>query len=84
MTDDLTTAPRPHVRAGSIAWGLIVIAAASLTLWVAFDPDRRGAVTDWVLSLNAGGFVLVGVLVLGGILLLAGILAAIGRAQRRS
>jgi hypothetical protein len=83
MTDDITTVPRPQVRAGSIAWGLIVIAAASATVWVAFDPDRRSAVTDWVLSLNAGGFILVGVLVLGGILLLAGILAAIGRAQRR-
>ncbi|MCU1409766.1 MAG: hypothetical protein JWR04_473 [Rhodoglobus sp.] len=84
MSNDLTADPRPHVRAGSIAWGLIVIVAASAVLWVAYDPARRAAVTDWVLSLTAGGFVLVGVLVLGGILLLAGILAAIRRAQRRS
>ena len=83
MSDDITTTPRPHVRAGSIAWGLIVIAAASVTLWVALEPQRRTAVTDWALSLNAGGLVLIGVLLLGGILLLAGILAAIGRAQRR-
>ena len=62
MTDDLTTDPRPHVRAGAIAWGLIVIAAASLVLWVALDPDRRAAVTDWATSLTLGGFVLVGVL----------------------
>lgn len=83
MSDDVTTTARPHVRAGSIAWGLIVIAAASVTLWVTFDADRRGAVTDWATSLTAGGLVLVGVLVLGGILLIAGILAAIRRAQRR-
>ena len=82
MTDDLSPA-RPHVRAGAIAWGLIVIAAASLVLWVAFDPDRRAAVTDWATSLTVGGLVLVGVLVLGGVLLVSGILAAIGRAQRR-
>jgi hypothetical protein len=82
MTDDLTPA-RPHVRAGAIAWGLIVIATASLVLWVAFDPDRREGVTEWATSLTVGGFVLVGVLVLGGILLVSGILAAIRRAQRR-
>lgn len=84
MSDDLTTDPRPHVRAGSIAWGLIVIVAASLVLWVAYDPAQREAITDWALSLTAGGLVLVGVLVLGGILLLAGVLAAIRRAQRRA
>lgn len=84
MTDDVTTTPRPHVRAGAIAWGLIVMVAASLVLWVAYDPARREALTHWALSLSAGGFVLVGVLVLGGILLLSGILAAIRRAQRRS
>ncbi|CAN5296323.1 hypothetical protein BH11ACT5_BH11ACT5_26880 [soil metagenome] len=84
MSDDVTTTPRPRVRAGSVAWGLIVIVTASATLWVAFDPDRRRAVTDWATSLTPGGFVLVLVLVLGGILLLAGILAAIRRAQRRS
>lgn len=76
--------PRPRVRAGSIAWGLIVITAASLVLWVAYDPARRSAVTDWALSLTPGGVVLVGVLALGGILLLAGVLAAIRRAQRRA
>ena len=84
MSNDVTTEPRPHVRAGSIAWGLIVIVAASLVLWAAYDPSRRAAITEWALSLTAGGLVLVGVLVLGGILLLAGILAAIRRAQRRS
>jgi len=83
MTTDVTPDPRPHVRAGSIAWGLIVIVSASLVVWVAFDPARREALTDWALSLTAGGLVLVGVLVLGGILLLAGILAAIRHAQRR-
>lgn len=84
MTDDVTTDPRPRVRAGSIAWGLIVIVTASLVLWVAYDPARRAGVTDWALSLTPGGLVVIGVLLLGGILLLAGVLAAIRRAQRRS
>lgn len=84
MSDDTSTTTRPHVRAGSIAWGLIVIAAASATLWVAFDTARRAALADWATSLTAGGFVLLGVLMLGGVLVLAGILAAIRHAQRRT
>ena len=85
MNEDVTPpAPRPHVRAGCIAWGLIVIAVASAALWTSRDAGRRAALADWATSLTAGGLVLVGVLVLGGILLLGGILAAIRHAQRRS
>ena len=83
-TDTLTHDPRPHVRAGSIAWGLIVIASASLVLWVSALPSRRAAVADWVLSLTPGDAALVAVLACGAIVLIAGVLAAIRRAQRRS
>jgi len=87
MTDDtatITTAPRPYVRAGSVAWGLILIAAASLVLWVTGDDARREAVAEWTRTLTPGTAVVVAVLVLGGILLLAGVLAAIRRVQRRA
>ena len=93
MSDETTTpttplqtpAPiRPHVRAGSIASGAIVVAVAALVLWVTSEPSRREAVTDWALTLTPGGAALVGVLVLGGFLLLGGVLAAIRRAQRKS
>jgi hypothetical protein len=83
MTDE-TTPERPHVRAGSIAWGLIVIATAAAVLWVVAEPARRSAVTDWAATLTPGGAALVAVLVCGAILLLSGVLAAIRRAQRRS
>lgn len=85
MSDDQTTptAARPHVRAGAIAWGLIVITTASLLLWVVSEPARRDAATDWVLALTPGNAALVGVLVIGSILVLAGVLAGIRRLQRR-
>ena len=83
-TDALTHDPRPHVRAGSIVWGLIVIASASLVLWVSAVPSRRAAVADWVLGLTPGDAALVAVLACGAIVLIAGVLAAIRRAQRRS
>ena len=87
MSDNTTTtttpAARPHVRAGSIAWGLIVIAAASLALWVSAVPARRTAVADWVLALTPGDAALVAVLACGAIVLIAGVLAAIRRAQKR-
>jgi len=82
MSDDLATTPRPHVRAGSITWGLIVIVTASLALWVAVDDGRRDAVIDWMLALTPGTAALVGALALGGILLIGGVLAAIRHAQR--
>ena len=76
MSDDTTTTPtttpRPHVRAGSIAWGLIVVTTGALVLWVLSNVDRREAVADWVLALTPGGIAIVGVL------------AAIRRAQRRT
>lgn len=83
MSDELDTAPRPHVRAGSIVWGAIVITVAALALWVAVSGTRREAAIDWMLALTPGTAAVVGVLALGGILLIAGVLAAIRRAQRQ-
>ena len=83
-TTTTTTPLRAHVRAGSIAWGLIVISGAAIALWVSGSGARRAALLDWMLELTPGTSVLLGVLVLGGILLLAGVLAVIRRAQRRN
>lgn len=88
MTDtqlipETTPDERPRIRAGAIAWGLIVIAAAVGLLTIAIDPNRRDAVITWVMNLTPGNAIVVGVLVLGGFLLLMGLLAGIRKAQRR-
>ncbi len=82
MSTELDPAPRPHVRAGSLVWGAIVITVAALTLWVAVSDTRREAAIDWMLALTPGTAGIVAALACGGILLIAGVLAAIRHAQR--
>ena len=83
LADEAAPVARPHVRAGSIAWGLIVITGAALVLWVIAEPARRSAVAEWATTLTPGGVALVAILACGAILLLAGVLTAIRRAQHR-
>ncbi len=81
-TPQSPVAARPRIRAGAIAWGLIVIAVAAGTLYTIASDERREAAVRWFSTLTPGGAAIVGVLVLGGFLLLLGILAAIRHAQR--
>jgi hypothetical protein len=75
--------PRPRIRFGAIAWGLIICAIATTTFWVATDDGRRDAFGNWLIGLTPGTFGLIVMLILGGLLLLWGGLAAIRRSQER-
>jgi len=73
--------PRPRTRFGAIAWGLILCAAAGVTLWFAADETRRTEFANWATSLTPGTAGLIVLVILGGLLLLWGSLAAIRRSQ---
>ena len=75
--------PRPRIRFGAIAWGLIVCALAATTLWISTDESRRIAFGDWISGLTPGTSGLIMLLILGILLLLWGGLAAIRRSQER-
>lgn len=74
--------PRPRIRFGTIAWGLIVCAIAATTLAVIGDPARRAGFGGWLLQLDGRAAVNIAVLAFGALLLLLGLLAVIRRAQR--
>jgi len=80
----ITTArePRPRIRFGTIAWGLIVCAIAATTLAIISDPERRDGFGGWLLQLDGRSAVNIAVLAFGALLLLLGLLAVIRRAQR--
>ncbi len=75
--------PRPRIRAGAMVWGVLLCAVAGLTLWVATDPARERAFSDWIAGLPDGAAGLILLLILGALLLLWGALAAIRRSQER-
>lgn len=83
MSDNEQVAtPRPRVRAGAIAWGLIVCAIAGTVLAISTSPVTRAAFTEWSGGLT-GGAIGLGVLLAAGFFsLLIGLLAVIRRAQR--
>jgi hypothetical protein len=82
-TDPSPAAPRPRVRSGAIAWGLIVCASMITLLAVVLSPDARDAFGAWSASLTIASIVLIGVLALGAFVLLIALLSAIRGAQRR-
>jgi hypothetical protein len=80
---DTGSLPRPRIRFGAIAWGLLVCALAAATFWIATDDSRRNAFGNWITGLTPGTFGLLVMLIIGGLLLLWGGLAAIRRSQER-
>lgn len=76
-------APKPRIRSGAIAWGLIVCAAAIAVLATIASPSARDGFVTWLIGLNPGGVALVAVLAVGVFILLLAGLALIRRAQRR-
>jgi hypothetical protein len=75
--------PRPRVRAGAIAWGLMVIGIATTVLTVIGQPQSRGDFAEWIGSATPGGVAIVAVLAVGAFILLLAVLSLIRRAQRR-
>lgn len=77
------SAPRPRIRSGAIAWGLIVCAISVTVLATISSPEGRSGFLNWTLGLGAGGLTLMLVLGLGCFILLLAGLSLIRRAQRR-
>ena len=77
------TAPRPRVRSGAIAWGLIVIGIAVAVLVTVSSPASRRDFAEWLGDATPGSLAIIGVLALGALIVLLAALALIRRAQRR-
>ena len=73
---------KPRIRAGAIAWGIIVSAASIAVLLIVTSPERRGSFVDWLTSLNVASISLLSVLALGVVILLITLLSGIRKAQR--
>lgn len=82
-TETDAAAPRPRIRSGAIAWGLIVCALSGFVLTVVSHPGRRAEFADWAWGLGPAGQALALVLGLGCLILLLALLSLIRRAQRR-
>ena len=75
--------PRPRIRTGAVLWGLTLVAASVVVLWIATDPGQRDDAVDAVTSLDAFGWTIVGVIAVGGMCTLLAAAAVIRQAQRR-
>jgi hypothetical protein len=73
----------PRVRWAAIIWGLVFVAAGWFTVWTLLAEDRRAAFSDWILSLDNGGWAVVGALCLGALLLVIGLSQALKAATRQ-
>jgi uncharacterized integral membrane protein len=82
-TDAASVVPRPRVRSGAIAWGLIVIAVGVALLAIVWVPRNASAFATWTASLTPGGIVVIGLIALGAFILLMALLSMIRRAQHR-
>ncbi len=81
-TNELTVQPRPRVRYGAVAWGLIVCIVAASTLQIVLNADRRTAFLEWMLALTPATLGIITLLTMGAASLLIGLLALIRRAQK--
>lgn len=72
---------RPRIRTGAVIWGLVLIAAAGVTLWVATTPGGRDDVIAAVLALDGFGWTVVTVIAIGGTVTLMALAAVIRRVQ---
>jgi TRAP-type C4-dicarboxylate transport system permease small subunit len=75
--------PRPRIRTGAVIWGVLLVAAGALALWIASSPARRSDAVDAVLGLDSFGWTVVAVIAAGGTLTLIALAAVIRSAQRR-
>lgn len=78
---ELRTTPR--IRWAGIVWGLVFAAAGSFAVWTMLSAERRAAFSDWILTLNNGGWTVVGAFTIGGLLLVLGMISALRAASHR-
>jgi hypothetical protein len=83
VSEQTETVPRPRVRAGAIAWGLIVLAIGVSVLSIVGNAEAREGFAEWLGAITPAGFVIGAVLALGAFILLVSGLSLIRRAQRR-
>lgn len=74
----------PRVRWAGIIWGLVFAAAGGFALWTLVAPERRAAFSNWVLTLDNGGWAVAAAFALGGLLLLLGLIQGLKAASRRA
>lgn len=80
---DETAPPKPRVRAGAIAWGVMVIGIAVTVLFIVSGPASRATFAEWLGTASPGGVAIVAAIAVGALILLLAGLALIRRAQRR-
>ena len=73
----------PRVRWAGIIWGLVFAVTGWLAVWTLLAQDRRAAFSDWILSLDGGGWAIVGALGLGALLLVIGLSEGLKAATRQ-
>jgi hypothetical protein len=74
---------RPRIRTGAVIWGLVLVAVAAVTLWVATRPGGFDDVADAVLALDGFGWIIVTVIVIGATVTLISLAAVIRHVQHR-
>ncbi|MFC4244321.1 hypothetical protein ACFOYW_13150 [Gryllotalpicola reticulitermitis] len=72
----------PRIRWGGIIWGLVFVASGWFALWTMQSHERRSAFSDWILTLNDGGWAIVAAFAIGALLLVLGLIAALRAATR--
>lgn len=73
----------PRIRWGGIVWGLVFAATGWFALWTMLAEDRRAAFSDWILSLENGGWAVVAACAVGGLVLVIGLISGLRAATRR-
>jgi hypothetical protein len=72
----------PRVRWAGIVWGLVFAATGWFAVWTLLAHERRAAFSGWILSLDGGGWAIVGALALGALLLVIGLTQGLKAATR--
>lgn len=73
----------PRIRWGGIVWGLVFAATGWFALWTMFAAGRRRAFSEWILTLDGGGWAVVAAFAIGGLLLVVGLIAGLRAATRQ-
>jgi len=73
----------PRVRWAAIVWGVVFAATGWFTMWTLVAEERRAAFSDWILTLDNGGWAIVGAFALGALLLIIGLSQGLKAATRQ-
>jgi hypothetical protein len=74
----------PRIRWGGIVWGLVFAATGWFALWTMLAEERRAQFSDWILSLDNGGWAVVAACAIGGLMLVIGLNSGLRAATRKA